>query len=67
MANKPFKEKKEDRENKIVEHYAGLVFQGFTNKEATDATMNKFDIYSRSTLWAIKKRVAERAKNNKQF
>ena len=65
MAQKTFKEKKEERENKIVEHYASLIFQGFTNKEATDATMDKFGIYSRSTLWAIKKRVAERAKNNK--
>lgn len=61
MTTKTFKEEKIEREDKIVEHYASLMFQGFTNAEATNATMTKFKIYSRSTLWAIKKRVAKRA------
>jgi hypothetical protein len=60
---KTFKEIKEEREDKIVEHYASLCFQGFTNKEATDATLKKFNIFSRTTLWSIKKRVAKRNKN----
>jgi len=60
MTTKTYKEEKIERENKIVEHFAGLIFQGFSNSEATSATMIRFKIYSRSTLWAIKKRVAER-------
>ena len=61
-ATKTYKDIKAEQESKIVEHYASLMFQGFTNKEATDATLKKFNIYSRTTLWAIKKRVAEREK-----
>lgn len=65
MTIKPYKEKKEEREERIVEHIAALKFSGLSESEAQSSAMKKFEIYSRTTIWSIKKRVAKRAEESK--
>jgi len=57
-----YRDNKEKREQEISDHYAALVFTGFDKSSATIATMKKFNIFSRVTIWAIRKRVTERNK-----
>ncbi len=65
MSKKTFKETKIEYEDNVARHYASLIFSGLSNKEASEATMTKFNIFSRTTLWSIKKRVAKREELNK--
>jgi len=58
--NKSYKEKKEEREDQIVAWYTGMRFSGLTVEEATVVVMEKFSIFSRTTVWSIRKRVEKR-------
>lgn len=58
--NKSYKEKKEEREDQIVAWYASMRFSGLTVEEATLVVMEKFNIFSRTTVWSIRKRVEKR-------
>lgn len=57
---KTFEELKQERESQIVEHFASLRFSGLTVEEASIIVMKKFNIFSRVTVWAIRKRVEKR-------
>jgi len=58
--NKSYKEKKEEREDQIVEYYTILRFSGLSVEDATLLVMEKFSIFSRTTVWSIRKRVEKR-------
>jgi len=58
--NKSYKEKKEEREDQIVEYYTSLRFSGLSVEDATLLVMDKFSIFSRTTVWSIRNRVEKR-------
>lgn len=57
-----YTEQKILREQEIANAYDFHIFAGCKPKEAEHLIMLKYKIFARSTVWAIRKRVAEREK-----
>lgn len=51
---------REKREQEVVDYFNSLRFADIPYGEAETLTMKKFNIYSRVTIWAIRKRVKAR-------
>lgn len=55
-----YKEQKEKREQEIVDKYNLHMFGSCSATEAEKLVMEEFGIFSRSTVWAIRRRVDKR-------